>query len=368
MPRPKRRSRQEDEEEVDDVKDVSDVEEQASPPKSRRTRKVVADSDDEEEGGDPVIMFSQQAPEASQGLAAVRVADQRNLESMDLATREKALSSLSRLVLFRALERESIDRPKICKDAGLDGTNISTAAFQEVAKRLRNVFGFELNRIPKYMKIKDCPNKGDNPKGLPTKFKDRHYVLNGVLKNTDGMHSKAIHSMHQDSSIEKGLLILILALIFCKGESRPGGSRWILARDLYRLLHDVDEAIPEEPPAQGTARAKAGTQASQKNRYRDKDNLTPNVDGLLDQFVQSDYLFKEKATEENVTSQTVEEGDVLYSMGPRSAMEVGRKQVIYFCAEILDEEPDPSMLKEAEGEQEDDDVYMEGTQTQMSQA
>jgi hypothetical protein len=366
MPRPKRRSRQEDEEEVDDVKD--DVEEPASPPKSRRTRKVVAESDgDGEEEGEHVIMFSQQAPEASQAPVAARPADQRNLESMDPATRDKALSSLSRLVLFRALEREPIDRPKICKDAGLDA-NISTAAFQEVAKRLRNVFGFELSRIPKYMKVKDCPNKGDNPKGLPTKFKDRHYVLNGVLKNTDGMHSKAIHSMHQDSSIEKGLLILILALIFCKGESRPGGSRWILARDLYRLLHDVDEAIPEEPPAQGTARAKAGTQASQKNRYRDKDNLTPNVDGLLDQFVQSDYLFKEKATEENVTSQTVEEGDVLYSMGPRSAMEVGRKQVIYFCAEILDEEPDPSMLKEAEGEQEDDDVYMEGTQTQMSQA
>jgi hypothetical protein len=368
MPRPKRRSRQEDEEEVDDVKDVSDVEEPASPPKSRRTRKVVAESDgDGEEEGEHVIMFSQQAPEASQAPVPARPADQRNLESMDPATRDKALSSLSRLVLFRALEREPIDRPKICKDAGLDA-NISTAAFQEVAKRLRNVFGFELSRIPKYMKVKDCPNKGDNPKGLPTKFKDRHYVLNGVLKNTDGMHSKAIHSMHQDSSIEKGLLILILALIFCKGESRPGGSRWILARDLYRLLHDVDEAIPEEPPAQGTARAKAGTQASQKNRYRDKDNLTPNVDGLLDQFVQSDYLFKEKATEENVTSQTVEEGDVLYSMGPRSAMEVGRKQVIYFCAEILDEEPDPSMLKEAEGEQEDDDVYMEGTQTQMSQA
>jgi hypothetical protein len=364
MPRPKRRSRQEDEEEVD-VKDVSDVDEQASPPKSRRTRKVVADSDDEEV--EHVIMFSQQAPEASQAPVAAKPADQRNLESMDPATRDKVLSSLSRLVLFRALERESIDRPKICKDAGLDG-NISTAAFQEVAKRLRNVFGFELSRIPKYMKVKDCPNKGDNPKGLPTKFKDRHYVLNGVLKNTDGMHSKAIHSMHQDSSIEKGLLILILALIFCKGESRPGGSRWILARDLYRLLHDVDEAIPEEPPAQGTARAKAGTQASQKNRYRDKENLTPNVDGLLDQFVQSDYLFKEKATEENFTSQTVEEGDVLYSMGPRSAMEVGRKQVIYFCAEILDEEPDPSMLKEAEGEQEDDDLYMEGNQTRMSQA
>ena len=37
----------------------------------------------------------------------------------------------------------------------------------------------------------------------------------------------------------------------------------------------------------------------------------------------------------------------------RAAIEVGRKQVIYFCACILDEQPDPTMLKE---EDEDDEV------------
>jgi hypothetical protein len=52
-------------------------------------------------------------------------------------------------------------------------------------------------------------------------------------------------------------------------------------------------------------------------------------------------------------------------------MEVGRKQVIYFCAEILDEEPDPTMLQEVELQDEEDDeegqyqVFNElgGTQT-----
>ena len=325
--------------------------EDSLPPKQRHTQH---DSDEESDDDLPHDFgFSQQAPEASQGLVSERPNERRNLERMDKASREKAITSLSRLVLFRALEKEPLDRLKLIKEAGLDGERITTAAFQEVASRLRNVFGFELSRIPKYM---------DDVKGLPSKFKDRLYVLNGVSENTDGMHSKAIHSRHQDAAIEKGLLILVLALIFCKGESRPDRSRWLLARDLYRLLHGVDEGIPEEPPSQGTTRAKAGTQ-SQKSRLSQSGSLTPNVDYLLEQFVSWEYLLKEKATEENFPSQTLEEGDFLFSMGPRSALEVGRRQVIFFCAEILDEEPDPTMLKEIEDgleeEQCDDEIFME---------
>jgi hypothetical protein len=312
------------------------------------------DDDDEDPTND--FGFSQQAPEASQGVLPERAAERRNLENMDRAARDKAVSSLSRLILFRALDREPLDRLKMAKDAGIADDKISSAAFQEAATRLRDVFGFELSRIPKYM---------EKIKGLPKKFKDRFYVLNAVMDTADGSHSKAIHSLHQGSSIEKGLLLLILSLTFCKGESRADGSRWILGRDLYRLLHSVDESIPEEPPAQGTARAKTSSQ----NRFQN-DNLTPNVDVMLEHFVNCDYLMKEKATDENFSSQPLEEGDVLFSMGPRSAMEVGRKQVIYFCAEILDEEPDPTMLKEVEEEleeeeeEESDEVFMEAAATQ----
>ena len=54
----------------------------------------------------------------------------------------------------------------------------------------------------------------------------------------------------------------------------------------------------------------------------------------------------------------------LYAMGPRSLLEIGRKQIIYFCAEILDEQPDPTMLQELKdeedgGEQADEDVEMQ---------
>jgi len=42
-------------------------------------------------------------------------------------------------------------------------------------------------------------------------------------------------------------------------------------------------------------------------------------------------------------------------------MEVGRKQIIYFCSNILDEQPDPTMLAEVdEDEDNDDDEEAEG--------
>ena len=279
--------------------------------------------------------LSQQAPEPSQSVAKERPNERLNLESLDKTARDKYLTSLSRLILFKALEREPIDRLKVLKDAGIESsTKISSAAFNEAAQRLSNVFGFDLVKQPEYM---------DQPAWkAPKKYKDRFFVTNKVEDIGNGDHSRAIHSLHRPSSIERGFILLVNGLIFCKGESRGGGTRKILEKDLYRLLHAVDESIPEDPPSQGTQRAKQqyrpGTQA---------DGLT-NADALLDQCVAWDYFIKEKATEDNCSASNLEEGDNLLSMGPRSALEIGRKQIIYFCASILDEAPDPSMLKEVE--------------------
>lgn len=317
------------------------------------------DADSNDEGGEKQ-MFSQLLPEASQSVLPERPGERKNIEKLDRDAQEKYLSSVSRLILFRALEKEPIDRLKLTKDAGISGKDrIGSAAFQEASRRLRNVFGFELNRIPKYM---------ENMKGMPPRFKDRYYILNAVNDTQQGTHSMAIHSVHQGSSVEKGFILLVNGLIFCKGESKGNSTRKITERDLYRYLHRVDDAIPEDPPAQGTSRAKARTQ------YRTTtaaDGLTPNADTLLEQCVYWDYFIKEKATEENCLQQNFEDGDMLYSMGPRSAMEIGRKQIIYFCASILGEDPDPSMLREVEddiedGEDVEDIAYMEGHE--MSQA
>lgn len=278
--------------------------------------------------------FSQQVPEASQTVLPARANELRNLEEMDRDARDKALLSLSRLILFKAFDHEPIDRLKAIKDAGIGSDRIASAAYQEVASRFKNVFGFELKQTPAFMR---------KYKSLAPKFKDRYYLVNTVEDMDDGSHSRTIHSVHRTSKIEKGVLILTVALIFCKGECRADGSRHLLARDLYRLMHAVDENIPEEPPAQGTARAKVGTQRHTRLQGA---SSTPNFDVMLENFVHWDYLIKEVANEENYLSGPVEEGDVLYSMGPRAALELGRRQIITFCAEILGEEPDPSMLKE----------------------
>ena len=323
----------------------------------KRRHHYVSDDDDDrgdDDISDQVPMFSQQAPEASQSVLAERPSERTNIENLDREAQEKYLSSISRMVLFRAFEKEPIDRLKVIKDAGIPAkVRIGSAAFQEASRRLRNVFGFELNRMPKYM---------GNMKGMPPRFKDRYYLLNTVKDTEQGTHCKAIHSVHEGASVEKGFILLVNGLIFCKGESKANSTRKILERDLYRYLNRVDDSIPEEPPAQGTSRAKARS----KYRIHTKgDGLTPNVDALLEQCVNWDYFIKEKATDENYSSENYEEGDFLYSMGPRSAMEIGRKQIIYFCASILGEEPDPSMLREIQddienGEEVDDLGFMEG--------
>ena len=56
-----------------------------------------------------------------------------------------------------------------------------------------------------------------------------------------------------------------------------------------------------------------------------------------------------------------EDGKVTaYAMGPRAVLEVGQRQIIYFCANVLDEEPDPTMLAEVDGD--DDELLSDDEQ------
>lgn len=301
------------------------------------------DDDDDEEAE---FQFTQQAPEMSQPILPVRQSERTNLESMGSTNRQNVIRDLSRNVLFKALAGEPIDRLKCAKDCNLNDQKITSAVYDEAASNLRNVFGFELRRVPKFM---------EKRKSLPSKYKDRLFVINNVADDDKGTHSKAIHSVHSESAVERGLLMLILAFCFCKGEPRPDKSRWITDLDLYRLLHGVDDNIPEEPPSIANRKVVATT-----TRYRTEGDggvaQTPDVDTLLVQFVERDYLLREKCSETR-GSQVQTDHDVFqYSMGPRAAMEIGRRQIIFFCSEILDEgEPDPTMLQEIDEEDAEDD-------------
>lgn len=293
--------------------------------------------DDEDPQDASQVGFSQQLPELSQAMKPAKESEKANLVNLGGDRRRQAIQDLSRLLLFKALAGEPIDRLKCAKEAlgEFSGERITSAVFDEAAANLRNVFGFELRRIPKSM---------ENRKSFPSKFKDRLYVINPIPDDVSGAHSKAIHSVHPSSSAEKGLLMVILGFCFCKGDPDPDGSRWIWENDLYRLLHGVDENIPEEPPSAANNRKHS---RSHTTRPRGGVSQTPDVDSLLDKFVKLDYLLK--STKEEAVSSSSTQTDLIktiYSMGPRAAMEIGRKQVIYFCAEILDEEPDPTMLAE----------------------
>jgi hypothetical protein len=131
-------------------------------------------------------------------------------------------------------------------------------------------------------------------------------------------------------------------------------------------LHRVDENIPSEPPAPGSKRGTKSTQQSSSSaRFAGGTGAaqTPDVDALLHKFVHADYLVKEKATEaqllrgaaSNNNSNIVEETDFFYAMGPRSAIEIGRRQVIYYCSAVLGEEPTPEMLHELEVDEDDEE-------------
>lgn len=116
-------------------------------------RKIVDVEDDEDFSEDEDLaapMFSQLAPEASQSVKPESASDRKNLDKLDHETQEKFLTSIARLILFSGLEKEPIDRLKVIKDAGISSKDrIGSAAFQEASRRLQNVFGLQLNKIPK---------------------------------------------------------------------------------------------------------------------------------------------------------------------------------------------------------------------------
>jgi len=323
--------------------------------------KKITNKDDESHRKDNdefSFKFSSQAPEQSQPIFPARANEKGNLQRMGIEARQKAVTDLSRLLLFKALAGEPIDRLKACKEAGLSDKKISSAAFQEAATRLEKVFGWELKRPPKFME-----------KILPPKYKDRYFLINTAMADPAFSHQcKALHSVNVSSAIEKGLLMTVLAFCFCQGHPRHDGSRWILDVDLYRLLHGLDDNIPADPP---TLRGKGASSATFTQTQSSANEgcdvaLTPPVDFLLDKFVHLDYLIKGRVSEDEKmlhASMTLraEEANYIYTMGPRAAMEIGRRQIISFCAEILDEEIPENMLKEIEDDHEeaDDDEPME---------
>ena len=315
--------------------------------------------------------FSQIDPDQSQFLDTAKENEIKKLNALNPTARNRIVTDLSRILLFRALSGDVIDKSKCVTEAlgeNMKKERVATAVLDEAQKRLKDVFGFDVRRVPKEME-----------RDLPGKFKNRLYLISGVTDDPNGTHSLNIHSAHMENTVEKGVLMMILAFAFCKGTSqvRSGQmkgagkkTRWITEHQLYNLLHRVDDNIPSEPPsAEGKKKSRQSVGGGRKSLGGGtKDDgggvgETPDIDTLLERFVQLDYLLKDKIEEPGEASNFAgEDGKVLaYAMGPRAAMEVGRKQIIHFCSDVLGEQPDPTMLAEVdEGEEDDDDEEDEG--------
>lgn len=141
--------------------------------------------------------------------------------------------------------------------------------------------------------------------------------------------------------------------------------RWLDAKVLYRLLHTLDENVPAEPShrkQRGSAHASAGGSIVNMDMTMMDDpmssggvEMTPNVDLALEKFVHLDYLIKKRL--DNTGGDGVDDEDaVAYAIGPRSLLVVGLKQIVCFCAQVMDQEPDPTMLQELSQHNADSEV------------
>jgi len=341
--------------------------------------------EEEEDDDDPSMSqftLSQcpQTFELSQSIPEPKATEKQRLSDLSATLASQSITSLSRVLLFKAFSGQAIDRRKCFEEAlppEVRSDRISNALLQEAEVRLRTVWGLEIKGVPDFMM-----------NSLPTKYKDRFYVLNHV-SDPDGSHSMTIHNQEHTSE-EKGLLMVILALAFCKGtaiQTNAGPTnmtmtqgqnekqyiytaRWISDIVLYRLLNSIDDTITEEPPRNVT-RTGAGSKRKSFSNVSISSSQSPSsrrthshfhasnmidIESKLEKFVSMDYLVKEKsadklgsANQDDVGNADLDEG-FCYAMGPRAALEIGRRQLIYFCADILGEQPDETMLAEINDE------------------
>ncbi|KAL7511078.1 hypothetical protein ACHAXN_008525 [Cyclotella atomus] len=312
----------------------------------------------DDEPNNTQMLFSQIVPDKSQAITVPKQREVSNLASMERAAASRIVTDLSRILLFKGLSGEPIDRKKAIAEALGDQKNekVQSAVLDEASRRLSAVFGFDVRRVPSSLE-----------ESLPGKFKDRLYLINSVKDDVHGTHSVNIHGLHDDSSLAKGVLMIVLAFAFCKGSPVRSGvmkgagknTRWITESQLYLLMNRVDENLPCEPPAE---RNKSRRDSSGGNGRVSLGNVhvlsqTPDLDSLLEQFVQADYLLKDKIDESDITKNPTSDSEkkvVAYAMGPRANMEIGRRQLVYFCANLLGEqEPDPTMMMEIDEDEEE---------------
>jgi len=152
-----------------------------------------------------------------------------NLANMAAAARSRLITDCSRFMLFKALSVQPIDRSKLAKECFTENLQnarvVNATAVKAVSTRMQDVFGLSVKRAPHSILTNTQ---------MPSKYNERLFVVNDI----------------QDFMIERGLVMLVLAFIYCKGEVKDH-MRWLSTSVLFRLLHSVVENTAAEPVVEG---------------------------------------------------------------------------------------------------------------------
>ena len=264
----------------------------------------------------------------------------RTLDSLSELERETLIMTTARVILFLGSNQVPLEKKKVVDVAmkqymsnnNAKAPQVTNAVFSQASKRVTDIYGYVVRRAP----VENMT--------LAKKYEDRFYLIN-PMKDATGKHSKTIHENTMSGA--KGLLMVILGLAYCKGTVRGGtkgkiASRWLNAESLYALLHAIDDRFPQRPPLHIK-----GSSSSSKVHV---EGLHNDVESLIELYVSQDFLLKAKEEQQENFDGTL----FCYAMGPRSLLEIGRRQLLQFVAEVLDEEPDPTMLQEIDGNSDDD--------------
>mmetsp|Transcript_13261 Transcript_13261/g.17353 ORF Transcript_13261/g.17353 Transcript_13261/m.17353 type:complete len:312 (-) Transcript_13261:55-990(-) len=268
------------------------------------------------------------------------------LNSMNEVEREALIRATARAIIFQGSGKTPLDKKKVMEvstkqfaDAAANSgggklPQVSNAVFDAASKRVHDIYGYTVVPAPTDVMM------------LANKYQDRYYLVN-YIKDNSGTHSRVLLDDAERGA--RGFLMVILGLIFCKGTVRGGtkgkySTRWLSGNMLYKYLNAIDDRVPEEPPL--------NLKGSTNRRSTQIESLSDDAVTIIDKLVSQDYLLREKAENQDESDGI----QYLYSMGPRSILEIGRKQLIYFMAEVMDEgEPSEAMLHEFEGDGEEDE-------------
>ncbi|GMH63923.1 hypothetical protein TrRE_jg11017 [Triparma retinervis] len=274
--------------------------------------------DDDNDDNDVKLLFTQEAPEFSESFVEPLEKEVARASELPGAVKSKLVNDMLRYFILKGLGKEFIEKKKAVDDVmgEYKKEKIASVILDEATKKLKALYGWSVMQVPDFMHG-----------SIPAKFKGRMYIGD----QADRLHRRF-------DSGQNGLLMFLLMVIYNKGVIRSdtrAALKWCTEEVIFKAMNDVDGTISSE------AKRGGGNEIY---------GLNSDIESLLARFVEQDYLIRDKVKVDDDSS------GVHYTLGPRSALEVGRKQLVFFTANILGEqEPDPTMLRELDDDSEEEE-------------